>query len=117
MAVLPVFMAAHQDYSWEDGGAAGSGRPVLKASPRFVHAALVEAPGPPSPLFQNYARAGQGWRSLCGVEVLAITSVVYDETAAGSCKKCAQTIESWLDDESLIRWEHLVSEPGRLRGF
>jgi hypothetical protein len=114
MAVLPIFMAAHQDYSWEEGGTADSGRPVLTSSPRLVHAALAEAPGPASPLFQNYARTGPGWRAVCGVEVLAITSAIFDEGTRRSCKKCAATVDRWLDDESLIRWEQLIPDTGRV---
>ncbi len=116
MAVLPVFVAAHQDYSWVEG-AGRTGRPALNPSPRFVHAALAEAPGPPVPLFQNYARSGPGWRALCGVEILAVTPSIFDESVPRACKKCALTLDRWLDDERLIRWERLVSEPGSIRGF
>jgi hypothetical protein len=109
MTGLPALMAAHQDFSW-DGPAPGTGQPALLPRPRFVHAVLVEAPGPKSPWFQDYVRAGSPWRALCGTEVLVVTTSFFDEAARGACKRCAGAVERWLDDESLINWDWVVHD-------
>ena len=112
MPHLPAFVTAHQDFGWK-GDRPGVGEPVLLGSPRFVHAVLVEAPGPLTPWFQDYVRTGSAWHALCGVEVLVVTSTFFDGRAKGSCKKCVGVVERWLDDESLVRWNRGVSNPVR----
>ena len=107
---VPAFVAAHRDYSWT-GDARNPGQPTLLVRPRIVHVVLVAAPGPIAPWFQNYTETGARWLALCGAEVLAVTPRFFDERAPGSCRRCGDVMNRWLDDLDGIRWDAQVHPP------
>jgi hypothetical protein len=108
--IAPAFVAGHADYAWEGDPRAG-GAPILLTEPRVVHAVLVEAPGPSSPWFQDYARTETEWRSLCGATILAVTTRFFDDGARRTCSRCAETLSRWLETPEQIRYERAVLTP------
>lgn len=108
LTVIPAFVVGHRDYVWT-GDAREPGEPTLSSAPRVLHAALVAAPGPDRPWFQRFRHATVPWRSLCGVELLAVSPEFFDEATPWSCRVCGTRMNRWLDDVDLVRGELLVA--------